>query len=67
MASKAVNVPVNSAIKEKDVNAKLQLYGIYAGTSPMHVRAAARLNPSSAAVANGDVYSICQRQSAISE
>ncbi|KAK5736253.1 hypothetical protein LTR17_007593 [Elasticomyces elasticus] len=26
----SVNVPVNAAIKEKDVNAKLQLYGIYA-------------------------------------
>ena len=29
MASKAVNVPVNEKIKEKDVNNKLQLYGIY--------------------------------------
>nr|OQO30254.1 hypothetical protein B0A51_01802 [Rachicladosporium sp. CCFEE 5018] len=29
MASKAVNVPVNAANKEKDINAKLQLYGIY--------------------------------------
>jgi hypothetical protein len=27
---KGVNVPVNAAVKEKDVNAKLQLYGIYA-------------------------------------
>ncbi|KAK3086961.1 hypothetical protein LTR53_019964, partial [Teratosphaeriaceae sp. CCFEE 6253] len=26
---KSVNVPVNATIKEKDVNAKLQLYGIY--------------------------------------
>ena len=26
----SVNVPVNQAIKEKDVNSKLQLYGIYA-------------------------------------
>jgi hypothetical protein len=25
-----VNVPVNQAIKEKDVNSKLQLFGIYA-------------------------------------
>lgn len=31
MASKAVNVPTNQKIKEKDVNAKLQLYGIYSG------------------------------------
>lgn len=30
MASKSVNVPTNNAIKEKDVNGKLQLYGIYA-------------------------------------
>ncbi|KAF2806466.1 uncharacterized protein BDZ99DRAFT_466036 [Mytilinidion resinicola] len=29
MASKAVNVPTNQQQKEKDVNAKLQLYGIY--------------------------------------
>lgn len=29
MASKAVNVPTDVKIKEKDVNAKLQLYGIY--------------------------------------
>ncbi|KAK5113743.1 hypothetical protein LTR85_010760 [Meristemomyces frigidus] len=28
-SSKAVNVPTNLAIKEKDVNTKLQLYGIY--------------------------------------
>ena len=26
----SVNVPVNAAIKEKDINAKLQLYGIFA-------------------------------------
>ncbi|TKA57566.1 hypothetical protein B0A55_12959, partial [Friedmanniomyces simplex] len=26
----SVNVPVNAQIKEKDINAKLQLYGIYA-------------------------------------
>lgn len=32
MASGAgVNVPTNTKIKEKDINAKLQLYGIYAG------------------------------------
>jgi hypothetical protein len=31
MASKSVNVPTNQKIKEKDINAKLQLYGIYAG------------------------------------
>ncbi|KAK5136967.1 hypothetical protein LTR08_001474 [Meristemomyces frigidus] len=30
MASKAVNVPTDPRIKEKDVNNKLQLYGIYA-------------------------------------
>lgn len=30
MGSKAVNVPTNTKIKEQDVNAKLQLYGIYA-------------------------------------
>lgn len=30
MTSKGVNVPTNQAIKEKDINAKLQLYGIYA-------------------------------------
>lgn len=29
----AVNVPTNFKIKEKDVNAKLQLYGIYSGES----------------------------------
>lgn len=32
MSSAAVNVPTNQKIKEKDVNAKLQLYGIYSGT-----------------------------------
>lgn len=30
MTSKSVNVPTDTKIKEKDVNAKLQLYGIYA-------------------------------------
>jgi len=34
----AVNVPTNYKLKEQDVNAKLQLYGIYSGelrfTSP---------------------------------
>ncbi|PGH14450.1 hypothetical protein AJ80_05895 [Polytolypa hystricis UAMH7299] len=29
MASKAVNVPTNKALKERDINHKLQLYGIY--------------------------------------
>lgn len=29
----SVNVPVNEKIKEKDINAKLQLYGIYSGES----------------------------------
>jgi hypothetical protein len=33
MASNSVNVPTNPKIKEQDVNAKLQLYGIYSGTS----------------------------------
>jgi hypothetical protein len=33
MASSSVNVPTNPKIKEQDVNAKLQLYGIYSGTS----------------------------------
>lgn len=28
----AVNVPTNKAIKERDVNSKLQLYGIYSGS-----------------------------------
>ena len=32
--STGVNVPTNTKIKEKDINAKLQLYGIYAGLSP---------------------------------
>lgn len=32
MASSSVNVPTNPKIKEQDVNAKLQLYGIYSGT-----------------------------------
>jgi hypothetical protein len=31
--STGVNVPTNTKIKEKDVNAKLQLYGIYSGLS----------------------------------
>jgi hypothetical protein len=31
-SSKAVNVPVNLQQKEKDVNAKLQMYGIFQGT-----------------------------------
>ncbi|KAI5368285.1 putative bactericidal permeability-increasing protein, alpha/beta domain superfamily [Septoria linicola] len=29
MSSKAVNVPTDNKVKEKDINAKLQLYGIY--------------------------------------
>ncbi|KAF2216399.1 hypothetical protein CERZMDRAFT_119900 [Cercospora zeae-maydis SCOH1-5] len=29
MSSKAVNVPTDNKIKEKDINSKLQLYGIY--------------------------------------
>lgn len=29
----AVNVPTNYKVKEADVNAKLQLYGIYSGQS----------------------------------
>lgn len=32
----AVNVPTNFKIKEKDVNAKLQLYGIYSGEYCSH-------------------------------
>lgn len=32
--STGVNVPANTKIKEKDINAKLQLYGIYEGSSP---------------------------------
>ena len=28
-----VNVPTNTKLKEQDINNKLQLYGIYAGTS----------------------------------
>lgn len=32
MTSKAVNVPTDTKVKEKDINAKLQLYGIYSGT-----------------------------------
>ena len=35
MASAGVNVPTNTKIKEKDINAKLQLYGIYAGMPPL--------------------------------
>jgi hypothetical protein len=31
-SSKAVNVPVNEKQKERDVNTKLQLYGIFQGT-----------------------------------
>ena len=27
----SVNVPTNLKVKEKDINAKLQLYGIYSG------------------------------------
>lgn len=33
MASTAVNRPTNVKQKEADVNQKLQLYGIYSGTS----------------------------------
>lgn len=33
--SSSVNKPTDTKVKEKDVNAKLQLYGIYAGTSPL--------------------------------
>lgn len=31
MTSKAVNVPTDTKVKEQDINAKLQLYGIYSG------------------------------------
>lgn len=31
MTSKSVNVPTDPKVKEKDINAKLQLYGIYSG------------------------------------
>lgn len=33
MTSKAVNRPTDTQVKEKDVNNKLQLYGIYSGMS----------------------------------
>ncbi len=33
--STGVNVPTNTKIKEKDINSKLQLYGIYSGLSPL--------------------------------
>ena len=33
MASSAVNKPTNVKQKEQDVNAKLQLYGLYSGKS----------------------------------
>jgi len=42
MASNSVNVPTNPKIKEQDVNAKLQLYGIYSGTSSLKRRVCAR-------------------------
>jgi hypothetical protein len=43
MASKSVNVPTDPKIKEQDVNAKLQLYGIYSGmSSPKHPVCASR-------------------------
>ena len=32
--SSAVNKPTDNKVKEKDINAKLQLYGIYAGKLP---------------------------------
>ena len=31
MASTSVNVPTNQKVKEKDINTKLQLFGIYQG------------------------------------
>jgi hypothetical protein len=42
MASNSVNVPTNPKIKEQDVNAKLQLYGIYSGMSPPNAAFAPR-------------------------
>lgn len=43
--SKGVNVPTNEKVKEKDVNAKLQLYGIFEGTpSPGYSRVLRALN-----------------------
>lgn len=33
--SSAVNKPTDNKVKEKDINAKLQLYGIYEGMSPL--------------------------------
>ena len=33
MASTGVNVRTNQKIKEQDINSKLQLYGIYEGSS----------------------------------
>lgn len=29
----SVNAPTNTKVKEQDINSKLQLYGIYEGTS----------------------------------
>lgn len=46
----SVNVPTNNKIKEKDVNAKLQLFGIYEGMStlPWHANMRRASHPSSA-------------------
>ena len=54
MTSKAVNVPTNQKVKEADVNAKLQLYGIYSGTS-MSVKLPAVRNASSAGTLHSDM------------
>jgi hypothetical protein len=35
MTTKAVNKPVNLKAKEADINAKLQLFGIYSGRRPI--------------------------------
>lgn len=61
----SVNVPTNPKIKEKDVNAKLQLYGIYSGmlTAP-RLRATTRLTTTCGTVRapvilDGIVLTIC--------
>jgi hypothetical protein len=63
MASNSVNVPTNPKIKEQDVNAKLQLYGIYSGMSPSNAAFAPRNRRIMKELSADTHSSICQWQS----
>ena len=75
-SSKAVNVPTDPRIKEKDVNNKLQLYGIYSGTLIVYSIARGRATMRHKTLGRPDAqsatvltrfHSICARQGSLSK